>query len=253
MRIVVIGGSGLIGKNVVADLRQLGHEAMAASRSSGVDTVTGEGLAQAFAGAQVVVDVANAPSWEDAAVLEFFEKSGRNILAAEAVSGVGHHVALSVVGTERLLASGYFRAKMAQEELIKASKVPYTIVRATQFFEFVGGIAQAATEGQTVRLPPALMQPIAAEDVSAAVADVGLAQPLNGTIDLAGPEPIRQDELVRRFLKATGDARTVVTDPKALYYGIAVDDQSLTPGNRPRLGTTRFDDWLGREVRHGAV
>jgi uncharacterized protein YbjT (DUF2867 family) len=244
MKIVVIGGNGLIGKKVVADLKRFGHEAVAASRSSGVDAVTGAGLAEAFAGAQVVVDVANAPSWEDAAVLEFFEKSGRNILAAETAAGVGHHVALSVVGTEGLLASGYFRAKMEQEKLIKASSVPYTIVRATQFFEFVGGIAQAAADGQTVRLPPALMQPIAAEDVAAAVADVALAKPLNGTIDVAGPEPIRQDELVRRFLKATGDARTVITDPKALYYGIAVDDNSLTPGDRPRLGATRFDDWL---------
>ena len=220
MKIVVIGGSGLIGKKVVTNLRQHGHEVVAASPSSGVNTVTGEGLAQALAGAQVVVDVANAPSWEDNAVLAFFETSGRNLLAAEAAAGVGHHVALSVVGTDRLLASGYFRAKMAQEKLIKASPIPYTIVRATQFFEFVGGIAQSATEGQTVRLPPVLMQPIASDDVAAVMADVALAEPLNGTFDLAGPEPIRQDDLVRQFLNATGDARTVITDPKALYYGI---------------------------------
>src|SRR5437764_1151718 len=193
MKIVVIGGSGLIGKKVVVNLRQRGHEVVATSPSSGVNTVTGEGLAQALAGAQVVVDVANAPSWEDSAVLAFFETSGRNLLAAEAAAGVGHHVALSVVGTDRLLASGYFRAKLAQEELIKASPIPYTIVRATQFFEFVGGIAQAAAEGQTVRLPPALMRPIASDDVAAVVADVAVAGPLNGTVDLAGPDPIRQD------------------------------------------------------------
>ncbi len=208
MKIVVIGGSGLIGKKTVTNLRLHGYEVVAASPSSGVNAVTGEGLTQALAGAQVVVDVANAPSWEDNAVFAFFETSSRNLLAAEAAAGVGHHVALSVVGTERLLASGYFRAKMAQEKLIRASPIPYTIVRATQFFEFVGGIAQFSTEGQTVRLPPALMQPIAAEDVAAAVAAVAIAEPLNGTVEVAGPEPVRQDELVRRFLKATGDART---------------------------------------------
>src|SRR5436305_14464170 len=188
MKIVVIGGSGLIGKKVVKNLRQHAHEVLAASPSSGVNTVTGEGLAQALAGAHVVVDVANAPLWEDNAVLAFFETSGRNLLAAEAAAGVGHHVALSVVGTDRLLASGYFRAKMAQENLIKASPIPYTIVRATQFFEFVGGIAQAATEGQTVRLPPVLMQPIVSDDVTAVMADAALMQPLNGTLDLAGRE-----------------------------------------------------------------
>jgi uncharacterized protein YbjT (DUF2867 family) len=251
MKIVVIGGSGLIGKKVVTKLRQHGDEVVAASPSSGVNTVTGEGLAQALAGAQVVVDVANAPSWEDKAVLAFFETSGRNLLAAEAAAGVGHHVALSVVGTDRLLASGYFRAKMAQEKLIKASPIPYTIVRATQFFEFAGGIAQLATEGQTVRLPPVLMQPIAADDVAAVMADVALAKPLNGMFDLAGPEPIRQDDLVRQFLNATGDPRTVITDPKALYYGLTVNDQSLTPGDHPRIGPTRFEDWLRRSIRQG--
>lgn len=248
MKVVVIGGTGLIGKKVVTDLRQLGHEALAASPSSGVNTVTGEGLAQALAGAQVVVDVANARSWEDHAVLAFFESSGRNLLAAEATAGIGHHVALSVVGTDRLLASGYFRAKLAQEQLIQASSIPYTIVRATQFFEFVGGIAQSATEGQTVRVPPVLMQPIAAKDVAAAVAEAALAEPRNGTVELAGPEPIRQDDLVRRFLKATGDARTVIANPQALYFGISVNDQSLMPGAHPRLGSTRFEDWLSRNA-----
>jgi uncharacterized protein YbjT (DUF2867 family) len=246
MKIIIIGGSGLIGKKVMTNLRQRGHDVVAASPSTGVNTVTGEGLAQALAGAQVVVDVANAPSWDDNAVLAFFETSGRNLLAAEAAAGVRHHVALSVVGTDRLLASGYFRAKMAQEKLIKASPIPYTIVRATQFFEFVGSIAQLATEGQTVRVPPALMQPIAADDVAAVVADTALAKPLNDTFDVAGTEAIRQDELVRQFLKATGDARTVNADPKALYYGIAVDDRSLTPGDNPRLGPTRFADWLAQ-------
>ena len=221
---------------------------MAASPSSGVNTITGEGLAEALAGTQVVVDVANSPSWEDKAVLEFFETSGRNLLAAEAAAGVGHHVALSVVGTERLLASGYFRAKMAQENLIKASKVPYTIVRATQFFEFVKGIAQAATEGQTVRLPPALMQPIVSDDVAAALADVAINAPVNGMIELAGPEPIRQDELVRRFLSANKDPRKVATDVRARYYGIELNDQSLTPGDNPRIGPTRFADWLSRSL-----
>ena len=248
MKIVVIGGSGLIGKKVVANLRERGHEVVAASPSTGVNAVTGDGLAQALAGAQVVVDVANAPSWEDNAVMAFFETSGRNLLGAEAAAGVKHHVALSVVGTERLLASGYFRAKMAQEKLIQASPVPYTIVRATQFFEFVSGIAQFATEGQTVRVPPVMMQPIVSDDVAAAVADAALAAPVNGMVEVAGPEPIRQDELVRQFLTATGDARKVVVDPKALYYGVAVNDQSLTPGAHPRLGSTRFGDWLSRSA-----
>jgi uncharacterized protein YbjT (DUF2867 family) len=253
MKIVVIGGTGLIGTKLVHNLRQRGHEVEAAAPSTGVNTLTGEGLAEGLTGAQVAVDVSNAPSWEDNAVLAFFETSGRNLLAAEAAAGVGHHVALSVVGTDRLLASGYFRAKMAQEKLIKASPIPYTIVRATQFFEFVGGIVQFATKGQTVRLPRVLMQPIAADDVAAALADVALAEPLNGTVELAGPEPIRQDDLVRRFLNATGDARTVITDHKALYYGVAVNDQSLTPGDHPRLGSTGFEDWLSSQSMMAAA
>src|SRR5438309_1865999 len=248
MKIVVICGSGLIVKKVVMNLRQRGHEVVAASPSSGVNTVTGQGLAQALAGARVVVDVANAPSWEDNAVLAFFETSGRNLLAAGAAAGIGHHLALSVVGTDRLLASGYFRAKLAQENLIKASPIPYTIVRATQFFEFVAGIAQSATEGQTVRLPAAMMQPIVSDDVADVMVNVALAKPLNRAIDLAGPERIRMDELVRQFLSANGDARKVITDASALYYGINVNDQSLTPGENPRLGTTRFSDWLSHNI-----
>src|SRR5437899_8625834 len=248
MKIVVIGGSGLIGKKLVTKLRERGHQVMAASPSTGVNTITSEGVAQALAGAQVVVDVANAPVWEDKAVLEFFETSGRNLLAAEATAGVGHHVALSVVGTERLLVSGYFRAKMAQETLIKASPIPYTIVRATQFFEFVGGIAQSATEGQTVRLSPALMQPIVSDDVAAALVQVVVGTPLNGTVELAGPERLRLDELVRQFLSAHRDARKVTTHVQPLYFGIELNDQSLTPGNNPRIGPTRFEDWLSRSI-----
>jgi uncharacterized protein YbjT (DUF2867 family) len=244
MKIVVVGGTGLIGTKLVPILRQRGHEVVPASPSSGVNTVTGEGLGEALAGARVVVDVANAPSWEDDAVLKFFDTSGRNLLAAEAAAAVRHHVALSVVGTDRLLASGYFRAKLAQENLIKTSSIPYTIVRATQFFEFVGGITQFSTEGQSVRLPPVLMQPIAADDVAAALADVAVEPPLNGTVELAGPEPIRMDELVRRFLDANRDQRQVIADVQAPYYGVKVNDQSLTPGNHPRLGPTHFAEWL---------
>ena len=251
MKIVVIGGSGLIGTKLVNDLRKRGHEVVAASPSTGVNTVTGEGLTEALIGTQVVVDVANAPMWEDNAVLAFFETSGRNLLAAEAVAGVGHHIALSVVGTDRLLASGYFRAKLAQENLIKASKIPYTIVRATQFFEFVGAIAQSASDGQTVRLPPALMQPIVSDDVAAALADVAVADPLKRTVDLAGPEKIRMDDLVRQFLVASGDTREVITDPQARYYGVAVNDQSLTPGDNPLIGSTRFEDWLSSSRTQG--
>ena len=248
MKIVVIGGTGLIGTKLVKKLRERGHEALAASPSSGVNTITGEGLAQALTGAQVVVDVSNSPSWEDKAVLEFFETSSRNLLAAEAAAGVGHHVALSVVGTERLLQSGFFRAKIAQEELIQASNIPYTIVRSTQFFEFVDGIAQSATDGQTVRLSHAHIQPIVSDDVAAALAEVTLGAPVNGMIEIAGPERLGLDELVRRFLRAKQDPRQVVTDVHAQYFGIDVNDQSLTPGDNPRIGLTRFEDWLSRSV-----
>ena len=253
IKIVVIGGSGLIGTKLVNDLRQQGHEVVAASPSTGVNTITGKGLADALKGAQVVVDVANAPSWEDKAVLEFFETSGRNLLAADAAAGVKHHIALSVVGTDRLLASGYFRAKMAQEKLIKASHIPYTIVRATQFFEFVPSIAQLATEGSMVRVPPVLMQPIVSDDVAAALANVALDEPLNGTIEIAGPEQIRQDELVRQFLSATGDDRKVIADARARYYGLEVNDQSLVPGRIARLGPTHFAEWLSHYAPHSAA
>jgi len=248
MKIVVIGGTGLIGTKLVNNLRKRGHEVLPASPKSGVNTFTGEGLVEALTGAQVVVDVANAPQWDDKAVLEFFETAGRNLLAAEAAAGVKHHVALSVVGADRLPASGYLRAKVAQENLIKASGIPFTIVRSTQFFEFVKGIAQSATEGQTVRLSPGLMQPIAADDVAAALTDVAVGEPVNGTIEIAGPEPIRMDEFVRRFLSATRDQRKVTTDVHALYFGAELNDQSLTPGDNPRLGSTHFADWLGRST-----
>ena len=244
MKIVVIGGSGLIGSKLVNNLRQRGHQVVAASPASGINTITGEGLAEALAGAQVVVDVANSPSFEDKAVLEFFETSGRNLLAAEATAGVGHHIALSVVGTDRLLESGYFRGKMAQEKLIKASKVPYTIVHSTQFFEFLGGIAQSGTDGKTVRLSPAFVQPIASDDVAAAMADVALGAPVNGTVEVAGPERVRLAELVQRFLAATQDERKVIADVHARYFGVELNDQSLVPGDNARIAPTRFEDWL---------
>ena len=249
MKIVVIGGSGLIGSKTVERLRKKGHEVVAASPNSGVNTITGEGLADALAGAQVVVDLANSPSFEDKAVLEFFETSGRNLLAAEAAAGVGHHVALSVVGTERLQGSGYFRGKMAQENLIKGARIPYTIVHSTQFFEFMGAIAQSGTVEQTVHLSPAYMQPIASDDVADAMADIALAAPVNGTIEIAGPERVRLSELVGRFLKATKDPRKVVADTHALYFGVELNDQSLVPGDNPRIGATRFDDWLSQSTR----
>lgn len=248
MKIVVIGGTGLIGTKLVNNLRQRGHEVVAASPKSGVNTFTGEGLADALDGAQVVVDVANAPSREDKAVLEFFETAGRNLLAAETATGVRHHVALSIVGADRLPASGYLRAKVAQENMIKASKIPFTIVRSTQFFEFAKGIVQSATEGQTVRLSSAFFQPIAADDVAAALTDVALAQPLNGTMEIAGPEPIRMDEFARRFLNATRDLRKVTADVHARYFGTELNDQSLTPSNNPQLGQTQFNDWFSRSA-----
>lgn len=248
MKIVVIGGSGLIGTKLVGKLRQLGHEVVAASPSSGVNTITREGLAEALSGAHVVVDVANAPSWEAKAVLEFFETSSRNLLAAEMAAGVAHHVALSVVGTERLLESDYFPAKLAQEKLIKASGIPYTILRATQFFEFVGGIVQSGTDGDTIRMSPALFQPIASEDVAAALADLAVAPPVNGTIEVAGPEPIPLDKIARQYLTARGDSRKVIADVHTRYFGAAIDDRSLTPGEHPRLGRIRFGDWLGQSA-----
>jgi uncharacterized protein YbjT (DUF2867 family) len=244
MKIVVIGGSGLIGSKLVGKLRQIGHEVLAASPGSGVNTLTGEGLAEALAGAQVVVDVANSPSFEAAAVLAFFETSGRNLLAAEAAAGVKHHVALSVVGTERLLDSGYFPAKLAQEKLIKESGMSYTILRATQFFEFVGAIIQSGTDGDAIRLSPALIQPIASDDVAAALADVAVAAPVNGTLEVAGPEPFPLDKLAQKFLAAKGDSRQVIADVHARYFGAVIDDRSLTPGEHPRLGATRFESWL---------
>lgn len=249
MKIVVIGGSGLIGSKTVDRLRRQGHEVVAASPKSGVDTITGEGLAAVLAGAEVVVDLANSPSFEDRAVLEFFEASGRNLLAAEVAAGVRHHVALSVVGTERLQESGYFRGKLAQERLIKAGGIPYTIVQSTQFFEFLGGIAQSGTVGQNVHLSPAFVQPIASDDVADVMADVALAPPLNGTIEIAGPERVRLDALVGRYLAAMQDPRVVVADAATRYFGAPLDDRTLVPGENPRLGTTGFEDWFRQSVR----
>jgi uncharacterized protein YbjT (DUF2867 family) len=253
MKIVVIGGSGLIGSKLVNNLRELGYEVVPASPSLGVNTITGEGLADALRGAQVVVDVTNSPSFEDEAVMEFFVTSNKNLLAAEAEAGVSHHVALSVVGTERLLQSGYFRAKMAQEELIKASPIPYTIVRATQFFEFIGSIAYVATEGDTVRLPSALVQPLVSDDIAAVLVDFTLGAPVNGIADVAGPDQICLDELVRQFLAAQQDSRQVITDDNALYFGsVEVNDQSLVPNDsHARITTTHFQDWLKRSVTQG--
>ena len=249
MKIVVIGGSGLIGKKLIPLLRERAHEAVSASPSSGVNTLTGEGLAEALRGTQVVVDVSNSPSFEDQAVLEFFETSTRNILAAEAAASVGHHVALSVVGAGRLPDSGYMRAKVAQERLIKGGKVPYTILRATQFFEFIGAIAGSGADGGAVRVPDAPMQPLAADDVAAAVADVAVGPPANATLELAGPEAQSMAAFVRQALAASGDTRAVVVDPQARYFGAALDARGLTPdGANPRIGPTRFEEWLRRSV-----
>jgi uncharacterized protein YbjT (DUF2867 family) len=245
MKIVVIGGTGLIGSKLVKKLREHGQEVVAASPGSGVNSVTGEGLADALKGASVAVDVTNSPSWEDAAVLKFFETSTRNLLKYEAAAGVGHHVALSVVGTERLLESGFFRAKIAQENLIKASSIPYSIVRATQFFEFVEKIADLSTEGNNkVRLPPVLIQPMAADDVASALAGIAMSSPVNGTVEIGGPEQFRLDELIRRDMAALKDPREVISDPHGRYYGIAVSERTLVPNDDARLGETRFEDWL---------
>jgi uncharacterized protein YbjT (DUF2867 family) len=244
MKIVVIGGTGLIGSRLVQQLREHGHEAVAASPSSGVNSVTGEGLAEALKGASVVVDVTNSPSWDDAAVLKFFETSTRNLLTYEAAAGVGHHVALSVVGTERLSESGFFRAKIAQEKLIKASSIPYSIVQATQFFEFLKGLADISMVGDKVHLPPVLFQPMAADDVASGVARVSVGLPLNGTREIAGPEQFRLDELVRRRLASLKDPREVIADPNARYAGAKLSEKTLVPGSNARLGETRFEAWL---------
>jgi uncharacterized protein YbjT (DUF2867 family) len=249
MKIVVIGGTGLIGSKLVKKLRGEGHDSLAASPDTGVDAMTGEGLAEALEGAQVVVDVANAPAWEDAAVLDFFQTSSRNLLAAEKAAGVEHHVTLSVVGTDRLPDSGYLRAKAAQEEMVKAGPIPYTIVRATQFFEFIGRIADSSTDGDTVRLPPALIQPEAGDDVASTLADVAVGAPLNDTVELAGPEVFRLDELARRVLKASDDRRQVTADVHARYFGAELDDRSLTPGDDARIASTRFEDWLSQSAK----
>ncbi|WP_316189280.1 SDR family oxidoreductase [Bradyrhizobium sp. SZCCHNS1054] len=244
MKIVMIGGSGLIGSKLVAVLKQRGHDALAASPRTGVNSVTGEGLAEALAGAEVVVDVSNAPSWEPAAVLDFFQTSSRNLVAAEAVAGVKHHVALSIVGTDRAPGNSYFHAKLAQEQVIKSSGVPYTIVRATQFFEFLSAIADAGVVDGKVVVPTASFQPIAADDVVSALASVATGAPLNATIDIAGPEKAPFNTFIARRLKAAGDVRPVVADPNAQYYGAAIDDRSLVPLGSARLSPTGFDEWL---------
>jgi uncharacterized protein YbjT (DUF2867 family) len=249
MKIVVIGGTGLIGSKLVESLRKDGHAPLAASPDTGVNTITGEGLAEALEGAQVVVDVANAPAWDDAAVLDFLQTSSRNLLAAETAVGVGHHVTLSVVGAERLPESGYMRAKVAQEQLVKTGPIPYTIVRATQFFEFIGRIADSSADGDTVRLPSVLVQPEAADDVAGTLADVAVGAPLNDTVELAGPEAFRLDDLTRRVLKANGDSRRVTADSHARYFGAELDDRSLTPGDGARVAPIRFEDWLSQSTK----
>jgi uncharacterized protein YbjT (DUF2867 family) len=244
MKIVVIGGSGLIGSKLVTKLREHGHEAVAASPNTGVNTITGEGLAEVLKGASLVVDVSNSPSWEDAAVMKFFETSTRNLLTNETAAGVGHHVALSVVGTDRMLSSGYFRAKIAQEHLIQGSSIPYSIVRATQFFEFAKGIADISTDGTKVRLPHVLFQPMAADDVATAVGKVAMGTPVNGTVEVGGPEKFRLDDFIREALTAWKDPREVVADPHARYYGVEVSERTLVPDDGAQLGKTRFADWV---------
>jgi uncharacterized protein YbjT (DUF2867 family) len=251
MKIVVIGGTGLIGSKVVSSLREKGHEAVAASPNTGVNTLPGEGLAEALVGAKVVVDVANSPSFADEAVMAFFKKSGGNLLAAEREADVGHHIALSVVGSDRLPDSGYLRAKVVQENLIKASGIPYTIIRSTQFFEFIPGIAQSATQDGEVRLSPAHLQPVASDDVAALVAKTATMAPLNGAIELAGPERISLDDLVRRYFAAKNDPRKVIADVHARYFGAVLDDKSLTPGDHPHIGSISLTEWLGRQPAIG--
>ena len=248
MKLVVIGGTGLIGSKLVNKLRQHGHEAVAAAPNTGVNTLTGEGLAEVLKGASVVVDVSNSPSWDDAAVLKFFEASTRNLLTYEAAAGVGHHVALSVVGTQLLSESGYFRAKIAQEQLINESPIPYTIVHATQFFEFLKGLADVSIVGGKVHLPPVLFQPMAADDVATAVARIAVGPPVNGIVEIGGPEQFRLDELVRRRLASLNDPREVIADPKALYSGATVSERTLVPGNNARLGETHFETWLAQSA-----
>jgi uncharacterized protein YbjT (DUF2867 family) len=252
MKIVVIGGTGLIGSRLVNNLREQGHEAVAAAPNTGVNTLTGEGLAEALKGASVVVDVSNSPDWDDAAVLKFFETSTRNLLSYEAAVGVKHHVALSVVGTDQLAESGYFRAKIAQEKLIKESSIPHSIVHATQFFEFLKGLADISMDGGRVHLPHVLFQPMAADDVAEAVARVALGAPVNGIVEVAGPEEFRLDDLVRRRLAALKDPREVIADPKALYSGARISERTLVPGKNARLGKTRFETWLNRSAAHAA-
>jgi uncharacterized protein YbjT (DUF2867 family) len=253
VKIVVIGGNGRIGSRVVDQLRKQGHEAVAASPDSGVNTLTGEGLAEALKGAPVVVDVSDSPSWDDAAVMSFFETSTRNLLAHEATAGVRHHVALSVVGSERLVESGYFRAKIAQENLIHGSSIPHSIVRATQFYEFFKAVADFSTEGAKVHLPPVLIQPIAADDVASAIRGTALGAPVNGTIEVGGPEKFRLNEFVRRGLAARKDPREVVADPNARYFGIAVTERTLVPEDGAQLGKIRFDEWLARPSAKAAA
>jgi len=248
MKIVVIGGTGLIGSKVIARLREQGHEAVAAAPNTGVNTITGEGLAQVLRGASVVVDVSNSPSFEDAPVMAFFQTSTRNLLSAESEAGVRHHVALSIVGSEGMPGSGYMRAKVAQESLIKGSSIPYSIVHATQFFEFVKSIAAAATDGNQVRIPPVLFQPMASDDVAIAVSGVAVGAPSNGTVEIGGPERLRFDEFIRRGLKAQNDPREVVADPQARYFGATLTERSLVPGEKAQLGKTRFEDWLRQPV-----
>src|SRR5437016_2392300 len=249
MKIIVIGGSGLIGSKVVEKLGAHGHQAVPASPNSGVNTLTGEGLAEALKGASVVVDVSNSPSWEDSAVMKFFETSTRNLLAYEAAAGVGHHVALSVVGSERLLESGYFRAKIAQKNLVKGSSIPHSIVRATQFFEFVKGIADFSTDGNNVRLPSALIQPMAADDVASAIGRIAMGSPVNGTVEIGGPEQFGLDEFIRRDLAARKDPREIISDPHARYFGIEVSERALVPNDDAQLGETRFEDWLSHVTK----